>query len=151
MAWILRLAAAALVSSVAAGTLMVLFVLSGRVAVPARSWSSVEPPPLDVLIPALGYGLQGSFILAALPALAAGAAMSALGRRRSWARRPRAWAAAGALVGALFWLLFLALAGLLDLEMSSLEAMLGAMFLASGAGAALAFLAVMRLTAPFRP
>jgi hypothetical protein len=154
MAWgamILRLAAAALVSSVAAGALLVLFLLSGPVPDPRPGLGSSEPPPLELLVGTLRFGLEGAFIFAAVPALAAGTSMWALGRRHSAARRPRAWAAAGACVGAIFFTLAQAEFGIdpFDLAMSGLEAALCAAFLVAGAGAALAFRAVMRLTAPF--
>jgi len=151
LATILRLAAAASVSSLAAGTSMVLLLMYGPLLAPHQSWGSSEPPPLDLMLWALRHGLEGAFVLAALPALAAGAAMSALGRRLEAARRPRAWAGAGAFVGALFFLLAQATVGMdpFDLEMSSLEAASGAAFIVAGAGAALAFRAMMWLSEPF--
>lgn len=150
---ILRLAAAASVSSVAAGALLALFLLFGPLSDPQPAWAPGEPPPLDLLFGALRFGIEGAFILAALPALVAGSAMWALGRRHKEVHRPRAWAAAGACIGAVLFALAEALVGMdpFDLRTSTLEAALGASFLAAGAGAALAFRALMWLTAPFGP
>jgi hypothetical protein len=156
MAWgatILRLAAAACVSSLAAGLLMVLFLLSGPFLDPRPLWDPAASPPLERMLWTLRFGLEGAFLLTALPAFVAGAAMSALGRRHEAARPARAWASAGACVGALFWLAAQAAAGIdpFDLRMSSLEVASFAAFLVAGAGAALAFQAVMWISAPFDP
>jgi hypothetical protein len=97
----LRLGLAALVSGAAAGLMTILAIvcaglLLGGAAI--GNWVTV----VDVgagLVTAIVAGI----VVAAPPALLAGAAMCALGRRFEAARRTPAWAAAGAATGGWLW------------------------------------------------
>jgi hypothetical protein len=148
-----RLAAATLVANLTAGLLLVLFLLSGPFFDSANGWGAGSPPPsLGFLSWLPDLSPAGVLLVLALPAFFAGAAMTALERRHSAVRRPGSWAAAGAGVGAIFFLLAnIDPASNLDPRFSSLDGALAAAFLIAGAVAALAFRAVMWLSAPFDP
>jgi hypothetical protein len=138
-----RLALSALVAGAVAGMLLPVAFFLGGLAL--GGWGA-DRESFARLIEALQIGLLAGSVLATLPALFAGAALWALGESFDSARRPPAWAAAGAAVTGALWLLlqFLDGGGLGHpdfLEMSVLAAGLPA-----GAGGALAFLGAMRLS-----
>lgn len=137
-----RLAFAALVSGAAAGLLASLAMLLGAAWLGGWSWNVA---PAEVMLAVLAAGLAAGIVVAAPPAFLAGAAMWALGRRVEAARRPSAWATAGAAVGAFGWAAFATAIGLSVGEpgLTRPGALLPAAILA-GAGAALAFRAVAR-------
>jgi hypothetical protein len=133
----LRLTLAALVSAATAGLLVPLLLglpslLGGY---PGR-WFDLSGALLI-----LSIGIVAGLVVATLPTFFAGAWLWALGDRFGLARLPCAWAAAGASVGAGLWALFVAMTG-----PGALERILLAVSLAAGAGGALAFRFVMRLT-----
>ncbi len=138
-----RLALAALVSGATAGSLLVLShgfspLLTGS---PASAWA------FAMLIEGLLIGLLGGLTVASLPAFVAGATMWRLGESYDAARHPCGWAAAGAAVGGGLWALFALLFGTVGRGgLDVMEVVLLAAGLIAGAGAALAFLGVMRLS-----
>ncbi|HEX8309591.1 MAG TPA: hypothetical protein VF645_14360 [Allosphingosinicella sp.] len=138
-----RLAFAAMVSAAAAGLLLpVLVALAGLLTGDSASWSAVWS-----LLFFVSIGIVGGLIFATLPAFFAGASMWALGMRFRAARLAPAWAAAGASVGAALWALFQSVAGpFAGRGAGAFEVMLLGGCLAAGAGGALAFRSVMRLT-----
>jgi hypothetical protein len=135
----LRLALAALVSAATAGLLVPLLL--------ALPWllggASGRGLDLPAALLILAVGIVGGLVVATLPAFFAGASLWALGDRFGFVRLPHAWAATGASVGAGLWGLFEAVAGT-----GAFATILLAVSLAAGAGGALAFRSVMRLTAP---
>ena len=140
---IARLGVAALVSGAAAGTLLPLAIfLGGLLAGSAASWWGFA-----MLIDWLQVGFVAGLVVATLPAFFAGASMWALGASFDSARRPSAWAVAGAAVGGAGWALLGLAIGRLDGGggLDAFEAAILAATLAAGAGAALAFLGAMRL------
>lgn len=139
---VFRLAFAALVSGAAAGLLLpLLLAMAGFLTGGPPIWSAFGR--LGVL---LALGLAAGLVFAALPAFFAGASMWALGERFDSARRPPAWAAAGAAVGAAFLLLFeLAADSYGGSGPAAVDATLLAAGLGAGAGGALAFRSAMRL------
>ena len=139
----LRLGVAALVSGAAAGTLLPLAIcLAGLFAGSAASWWGFA-----MLITWLQVGFVAGLVVASLPAFFAGASMWALGASFDSARRPSAWAVAGAAVGGAGWVLLGLVIGGLDSGdgLDAFESAILAATLAAGAGAALAFLGAMRL------
>jgi len=140
-----RLAFAALAAAAAAGLLLPLLLSSaGLMGGWAPSW-----PAFGMLVYLLPVGLAFGLVVATLPAFFAGASMWALGEKFGSARRPAAWAAAGGAVGAMLWALFEILVGSFRAGgPDASDAALLAAGLASGAGGALAFRAVMRLGGP---
>jgi hypothetical protein len=95
----------------------------------------------------LSVGIAGGLVVATLPAFFAGAWLWAFGDRFGRARLPAAWAAAGASVGGALWALFGAATGAFHRGPGGFEALTLAVSLAAGAGGALAFRAIMLLTA----
>jgi hypothetical protein len=145
---ILRMALAALASGAAAGLLpLLVVVLPMWLFDPRTGWTAAEemlPMLPRILFLAVSLGL----VVATLPAFLAGAAMWALARRFEAASRPPAWAAAGAGVGAAFLVLAYVALGQRSLafRLDRTDLALIAAFLIAGAGTALVFLGVMRLS-----
>ena len=141
MMW--RLALAALASGAAAGMLLplTLFVAAFAAGTAASWWA------FAALVDWLKIGFVAGLVLASFPAFFAGASMWALAGSIEAARRPSAWAAAGAAVGGAGWtLLGLMLRG--GGAVDAFELAILAAALAAGAGAALAFRGTMRLLGP---
>ena len=145
----LRMALAALLSGAAAGLLLTLAVpFAFWLLDPRAGWTAADsflPLPLARALP---FAIWAGLLVATLPAFLAGALMWALAARSEAAASPAAWAAAGAGVGgALLALVYVTLSGAADgLELGRTDAALLAAFLAAGAGTALVFRGVMRLS-----
>lgn len=145
---ILRMALAALASGAAAGLLLIALVaLPVWLFDPRPGWAAAEAM-LPMLPRFLFLAVLVGLVVATLPAFLAGAAMWALARRFEAASRPPAWAAAGAGGGALFLVLtYLALGQRsVAFQLDRTDFALLAAFLLAGAGTALVFLGIMRLT-----
>ncbi|HEX8062424.1 MAG TPA: hypothetical protein VF535_04335 [Allosphingosinicella sp.] len=141
----LRMGLAALASGSAAGLLTTLALFFGGLVFgsPGGWWG------FAMLGDWLPIGLLAGVAVAGLPALFAGTAMCGLGVSFPAARRPLAWAAAGAAVGGALWILFcLVLGSVAERGLDALEIALLAAGLIGGAGGALAFLGTMRLSGP---
>jgi hypothetical protein len=139
----IRLGLAALVAGGAAGILLALAVfLGGLLAGPAPEWWVFA-----MLIDWLQVGFLAGLVVATPPAFLAGASLWALGESFEAARRPPAWAAAGAFVGAALLALFEGLSGRFGSGggLEAFDMAILAAALAAGAGSALAFLGSMRL------
>ena len=139
----LRMALAALLSGAAGGLLLVTL---SMVTVLAPRFAG-GGPRLEGVAMMLVAGGAGGAVVASLPAFLAGAALWALQGRYRGARRPGSWAGAGAVMGACFWGLLQALIASYDgrFELDSISALTAAIFIASGAVAALVFRAAMRM------
>lgn len=141
----LRIGFAALVSGSAAGLLatLALFFAGLFFGSPGGWWG------FWMLADWLPLGFLAGLAVASLPAFFAGMAMCGLGEGFPAARRPFAWAAAGASVGGALWVLFsLLLGSVAEGGLDALEVALLAVGLIGGAGGALAFLGTMRLSGP---
>lgn len=144
----LRMGLAALVSGSAAGLLAMLTLFFGALFFgwPGGWWVFAM---LGGRFPL--WFLAGLTVLS-LPALLAGAAMCGLGDSFPAARRPLAWAAAGAAVGGALWALFcLILGSVARGGLDALDVALLAATVIGGAGGALAFLGTLRLSGHFWP
>lgn len=139
----IRLGLAALVAGGAAGILLPLAVFLGALlAGPAPEWWVFA-----MLIDWLQVGFLAGLVVATLPAFLAGASLWALGESFEAARRPPAWAAAGAFVAAALLALFAWGSGTLGsgVGLDAFDIAILVAALAAGAGSALAFLGSMRL------
>jgi hypothetical protein len=141
----MRLALAAFASGAAAGILLPLAFFAGGLFLTdlMTSWDAFEG-----LVGGLQAGVAIGLVFASPPAFFAGAAMWALGERVAAARRPHAWAAAGAAVAATLWILLQCVVRLLTDGFGSLDLFSLALLAASlpaGAGGALVFRGAMRL------
>jgi hypothetical protein len=149
-ATILRLGLAALLSGTAAGLLLVASLLVGAVIAGAdHGIGTGETPGPEMALLAVRLAVQAGAAVATLPAFVAGAVMTGLAARFEAARHLPAWAAAGAAVGAAFWLLVELVLGQLPYgtRPSAVDEVFLAAFLFGGGGSALVFRGTMRLTA----
>jgi hypothetical protein len=147
---LLRLGLAAFLSAAIAGLILSLALFFGaRLDEPLIGWASAGSAGLAELRSVAAFGITVGLMMASVPAFLAGAALWGLGRYRRGARQAPAWAAAGAVGGALLWAL---------LELTFWTPGRGARLtyvdcgfllacLVAGAGGALAFRTTMNWTA----
>jgi hypothetical protein len=153
----LQLALAALLACASGGLVLVplLAAVAGATAVLDSDASGIgvaaAPPIVIMLFMLSGLAIGPAVAACWLPAFIAGAILRVAGRRRRWARRRHAWAAAGAAVALFAWLRAFP-PGAAHPPFEGFERAVPAFpaaFLLAGAAAGLAYRSALAATAPF--